>query len=181
MATGNAIQGATGPASPPSGAAGGDLSGTYPNPSVAKIGGVAISGTPAANSVLVASGATAAAWVAGQALQATTGVGGFALQNATPTIITWTPPNDGLLHRVTLFLAPVITSSSTGGQVNLNFTDPTGGARSIVVATPTHGAGYLTPVGPVTYMVQAGQAVSLVQSTALTGGAVTVFSELWGS
>jgi hypothetical protein len=38
------------------------LSGTYPNPGVAKVGGVAVTGTPAAGQVLTAAGATAAEW-----------------------------------------------------------------------------------------------------------------------
>ena len=47
---------------PPDGAAGGDLEGDYPDPTVASIQGVVISGTPSADDVLKATSDSAATW-----------------------------------------------------------------------------------------------------------------------
>jgi len=58
-------QGGTGNASgQPAGAAGGDLGGSYPNPSVAAVGGVSVSGVPAVGEAIVATSSSSASWSA---------------------------------------------------------------------------------------------------------------------
>jgi len=52
----------------PTGTAGSDLSGSYPNPTVARVNGVAVTGTPSNGQILTASGSTAASWQAPAAI-----------------------------------------------------------------------------------------------------------------
>jgi hypothetical protein len=114
-------------------------------------------------------------------LLAATPAAGFALQNATPTILTWTAPNDGNLHRVIVVGELIVTSGQTGGAVSLEFTDPGGTARTRTVWAGGLSSGYNNvPVG-LLQTVEAGTTVSVVQTSAQSGGAATTWSELWGS
>jgi hypothetical protein len=114
------------------------------------------------------------------ALQASTGVAGFALQDATPTIISWTAPNDGNLHRVEIFASENVTSALTGGTISGSIVSPAGGspAQPQVIAA-NQGTG--NHVGTVTGgIVEPGSTVSVIQSSAVTVGAGTVWAEIWG-
>ncbi len=126
--------------------------------------------------------ATAAAGLAalgGEGSQAATVAAGFALQNATPTILTWTAPNDGALHRFTLVTVQHVTSAETGGAVSLSFTAPDGTA---VTGVSVYAGGSGTGVSAASFdrLIQANTTVTVAQSSALTAGAALVWAQLWG-
>ena len=133
----------------------------------------------AVNTHLVSDG-TNPGWQIGLVRQATTGLAGTALINGTPTILTWTSPNDGLMHRVIIMGEVTTSSTETGGQIQAQYTPPTGGAQTATLDAGAHGISvnglsyFARTVGPNT-------AVNLVQSSALTGGAAIIYAELWAS
>jgi hypothetical protein len=119
------------------------------------------------------------------ALQATTGASGFNLANSTGTIISWTAPNDGALHRVMIFGELHVTSTETGGRVDLLLTLPDGTASTktmFAAAQSTAVVAYPASQScPQLFLIEANTTVSISQGTALTGGAAVMWAELWAS
>jgi hypothetical protein len=125
-------------------------------------------------------------FVPGNGLQLveTTGLAGFALQNATPNILQWTAPNDGKLHWMIIATYIRVTSAETGGQVGLSWTDPAsqGVTTGLINGGRSAGAqGSDSSNWSVNIAIAPGTTVTLSQLTALTGGAATVWAEMWAS
>lgn len=124
-------------------------------------------------------------WIGGGGVVlATTGPNGFALQNATPIILSWTAPADGQWHLVSMPGNINVTSPMTGGGIVLNALNPgidagTGGldwpGGYPAVSTLQFGS-FL--YGLQALLVQPGQTVQLTQSIPLTAGAATVYTSL---
>jgi hypothetical protein len=111
--------------------------------------------------------------------RASTGVNGFALQNGTPTIVSWTTPNNLSLHSVIIVANINVTSAQTGGQVTATYTMPDGTAASSVFFAGGFGVSQHTAIGGLS--VKSGTAVTLAQSSAQTAGAATVWADITGS
>jgi hypothetical protein len=113
-------------------------------------------------------------------LQVSTGAAGFSLINGTQTILSWTAPNDGQLHRVLVGLSQHVTVAETGGTVTLTYTYPDGQAQTRTPYPGGSGTGSSTQ-GPFYERVQAGTTVSIQQTTALTLGTAVIWAEIQGS
>jgi hypothetical protein len=120
-------------------------------------------------------------------LVATTGVTGYTLVNATKTILSWTAPNDGNLHRVTLFATKSVTSGETGGAVTFGSLSGAGNGH----LTPDGDFGWATvytggnstacyPLAtPPELIVGPGNTIFLYQESALSAGASVLYAEIW--
>ena len=113
---------------------------------------------------------------------ATTGMAGFPLQNGTPTILSWTAPNDGQLHVIIAAVLLVVTAAESGGQINWKF-----GAVSNIIISGSLGVGeYLagygqTPIFQSGGVLRPGDTFAFTQGSALTSGAATAYAEIWSS
>ena len=117
---------------------------------------------------------------------ASTGPGGFTLQNGTPTIRSWTAPNDGNLHPV--FIAGYIMCSVTqvGGEIQI-FSNGTGFYQGVLDGG-NHGGGPKPinlsggqNVSWIDVAMQPGAVFSIGQTIAMTSGAATVYLDIWSA
>ena len=107
-----------------------------------------------------------------------TAPGGFALQNGTPVILSWTAPNDGQLHQAFVSATLVVTVAETGGQVFARWTS-LGAAQVQTAFNPNVGVG--GAFYNVVALVDPGTTIHLDQNTALTAGAANVGAVINGT
>lgn len=115
------------------------------------------------------------------ALAVSTAVAGYTLVNGTGTVLAWTAPADGLLHRFTVMANMHVTSAETSGQgqVTIAFTLPDGFATTHTLFNAGAGTGDNGQASVFTRVVQAGSTVTIAQATALTAGAAVMWAEIW--
>jgi len=101
-----------------------------------------------------------------------------AMINGTQTICSWTTPGDGNGHQFVIGYIGHVSSNLTGGQVQVVFTDAAGNAATGTLQAANQASG---DVGNSLIRVAAANTtVSVQQNTAATGGAATMWAQIWG-
>lgn len=111
-------------------------------------------------------------------LAATTGLTGYSLADSTGTILSWVTPNDGAMHRVIISATQSVTTAETGGSVGTSIVTPDNVTNSPAVFAGGDNVGYQYFTSM--YQLYPGTTVALEQKSALSGGAATVWAEMWG-
>lgn len=106
-----------------------------------------------------------------------TPAGGVPLINGTQTILSAVAPADGVMHKATVWISHVVTTTEVGGGINLQWT-----AGGVSTSTPlvavSKAAGVYGSVNPTTVLCDPGTPVSVVQANALTGGVANCNAEI---
>lgn len=121
-------------------------------------------------------------------LVASTGIDGYALQDAAAGVVSWLVPDDGVLHRAIVSTQLLVQADEVGGQIAIGVCDPGGVGHTLEVMpsdqpalssiNPTQSAFYNSTSGYL--LVAPNSIVSCFQASALTGGSATLWAEIWG-
>ena len=106
----------------------------------------------------------------------------YAQPDSSPTLLSWTAPNDGKNHGFYVTGTQHVASNLTGGAIAASFTDPQGGTGTIYLIGNSNTAGtYAFADGAFGgAIIGPGTSVQLNQYEAVTAGSGTVSASIWG-
>lgn len=104
---------------------------------------------------------------------------GVALAVGTPTILTYTTPNDGAKHTVDISASLLVTTLEAGGAIGVTWTIG-GQAASAALFGGTLVAGVYLPSVNASFLCDPNTAVTIAQTSSLTSGAAALFASLFG-